>query len=80
MIGYMLVGEMEQRTINRFKKIHDFETYIIAVEVDFDKDVFIFSGWLYKLNTPVFNQIKRTQYGRGTAFKQDIVKLIGNNS
>ena len=34
---------------------------------------------MYKLNTPEFQKVNRSQYGRGTDFKQDIVEYIGNN-
>ena len=33
MIGSTLVGEMERRTNNRFRKVYDFETYITAIDV-----------------------------------------------
>ena len=32
-----------------------------------------------KLTKSQFIRINRTQYGRGTDFKQDIVEYIGNN-
>ena len=38
-----------------------------------------FTGWLYKLNTPEFKKVNRSQYARGTDFKQDFVEYIGNN-
>ena len=41
-------------------------------------DVF-FTGWLYKLNTPEFKKVNRSQYATSTDFKQDIVDYIGNN-
>ena len=34
----------------------------------------IFTGRLYKINTPEFGKVNRSQYGRGTGFKQDIVE------
>ena len=34
---------------------------------------------MYKLNTPEFKKVNRSQYGRGTDFKQHIVEYIGNN-
>ena len=42
-----------------------------------DGDV-IFTVWLYKLNTPEFSRVNRSQIGRGTDFKQDFVEYIGN--
>ena len=34
---------------------------------------------MYKINTPELKKVNRSQYGRGTDFKQDIVQYIGNN-
>ena len=45
MIRSMLIAELEQRTDIRFKNIDHFETYIKAVDVDYDKDdVFLQDG------------------------------------
>ena len=75
-----MVGEIEQKTNIRFKNVDDFESYINAIDNSgYDSDDVIFTGWLYKLNTPEFKKVKRSQYGRGTDFKQDIVEYIGNN-
>ena len=48
LIGPMLIGEMEQRTLIRFKKFDVFETYNNAIGVDYVSEDDIFSGWLYK--------------------------------
>ena len=80
LIGSMLVGEIEQKTNIRFKNVDDFESYINAIDNSgYDSEVVIFTGWLYKLNTLEFKKVNRSQYGRGTDFKQDIVEYIGNN-
>ena len=80
LIGSMLVGEIEQKTNIRFKNVDDFQSYINAIDNSgYDSEDVIFTGWLYKLNTPEFKKVNRSQYGRGTDFKQDIVEYIGNN-
>ena len=80
LIGSMLVGEVEQKTNIRFKNVDDFESYINAIDNSgYDSDDVIFTGWLYKLNTPDFKKVNRSQYGRGTDFTQDIVENKGNN-
>ena len=80
LIGSMLVGEVEQKTNFRFKNVDDFEGYINAIDNSgYDSEDVIFTGWLYILNTPEFKKVNRSQYGRGTDFKQDIVEYIGNN-
>ena len=80
LIGSMLVGEVKQKTNIRFKNVDDFESYINAIDNSgYDSEDVILTGWLYKLNTPEFKKVNRSQYGRGTDFKQDIVEYIGNN-
>ena len=55
LIGSMLVGEVEQKTNIRFKNVDDFESYNTAIDNSgYDSDDVIFTGWLYKLNTPEF--------------------------
>ena len=80
LIGSMLIGKIEQKTILRFQIVDDFETYLNALDkCGYDSDNNILTGWLYKLNTSEFNRINRSQYGRGTDFKQDIVEYTGSN-
>ena len=80
LIGDMLVGEIVQKTNIRFKNVDDFESYINAIDNGgYDAEDVIFTGWLYKLNTPEFKKVNRSRYGKGTDFKQDIVEYIGNN-
>ena len=80
MFGILLIGEIEQETISRFKIVNDFENYINAIDnCGYDRDDVIFTGWLYKLNTPEFQKVNRSYNGRGTDFKQDIVEYIDNN-
>ena len=80
LIGSMLVGEVEQKVNIRFKSTDDLEFYINSIDNSgYDSEVVIFAGWLYKLNTPDFKKVNRSQFGRGTDFKQDIVEYIGNN-
>ena len=76
----MLFGEVEQNPIFRFKNTDDFENDFNAIDNGgYDSEDVIFTGWLYKLNTPEFKKVNRSQYARGTDFKQYIVEHIGNN-
>ena len=76
----MLFGEIEQKTNIRFKNVDDFETYINAIDNSgYDSEDVIFTGWLCKLNTPEFHKVNRSQFARGTDFKQDTLEYIGNN-
>ena len=79
MIGSMLVDETEQKTNIRFKNFDGFENYFNASDVDYHSEDFIYTGWLYNLNTTELIKVNRSQDGRGTHLKQDIVDYIGNN-
>ena len=75
LIGSMLIGEREEKTNIRFKNVDDFENYINAIDnIGYDSEDVFFTGWLYKLNTHEFKKVNRSQFGRGTDFKQDIVE------
>ena len=50
MIGSMLIGELEQKTNIWFRKVDDFETYVIAIDFDYNSEDVTFTGWFYKLN------------------------------
>ena len=76
----MMIGEIEQNINFRFGIADYFETYIIAIDNSgYDSEDVIFTAGLFKLNTPDINRINRSQYGRGTDFKHDIVEYTGNN-
>ena len=71
----MLIGELEQITNIRFKSVDNFENYINAIDKGgYDSDDVIFTVWLYNLNTPEFEKLNRSQYRRGTDFKQAFVE------
>ena len=61
MIGSILVGKIEQKTIIGFKNVDDIEIYLNIIDNSgYDSDDVIFTGWLYKLNTPEFNEVNRS--------------------
>ena len=80
LIGSMLIGEIEQKTNIRFKIVYAFETSFNARDNGgYDSEGVSFTGWLYKLNTPEFNKVSSSHYGRGTDFRPDFVEDVGNN-
>ena len=72
--GSMLIGTVEHKTNIRFKNMDDFASYINAIDVDYGSKDDIFTGHAYKLNTPQFSCVKRSQHGRGTTFRQVVVE------
>ena len=58
----------------------DFESYINAIDVDYDSWDFIFSGCVYKLKSPQFNIVKRSAHAKDSNNMQEIVEYRGQNS
>ena len=77
--GKMIIGPTEHKTNIRFKNMDDFENYINAIDVDYDSEDVTFTGYVYKLNTPHFKVVKRSAYGKGTNYMQEIVEYHGRN-
>ena len=77
--GKMIIGPIEHKTNIRFKNMDDFENYINAIDVDYDSEDVTFTGYVYKLNTPHFKVVKRSAYGKGTNYMQEIVEYHGQN-
>ena len=77
--GKTINGPIEHKTNNRFKNMDDFERYINAIDIDYDSEDVTFTGYVYKLNTPHFKVVKRSAYGKGTNYMQEIVEYHGQN-
>ena len=57
MIGKIIIGEMEQKTNNRFRNTADYESYINTIDISsYDSDDVVFTGWLNKSNTLEFKK------------------------
>ena len=61
-----LFGEVEQKTIIRFNDVADYETSVEAVDVDFDTDDVVFTGWVNKLKTHQVIIVKGSGCGEGS--------------
>ena len=79
MVGNLKVGGQIRQTNIRFRNMDDFEAYIIAIDEGYDAEDAIFNGHIYKINTPQFNKVNRSQYGNGCDFKHEIIEYRGNN-
>ena len=77
--GKMIIGPVAHKTNIRFKNMDDFERYINAIDIDYDSEDVTFTGYLYKLDTPQFKIVKRSTYGRGTNYMQEVVEYHGRN-
>ena len=79
MIGELKLGDKIRQTRIRFRNFKDFEAYINSIDQDYDSKDAIFNGYIYKIKTPQFNKVNRSQYGNGSSFDQIIVEYQGNN-
>ena len=70
----MVIGPIEHKTNIRLKNMEDFESYINAIDIDYDSEDVIFSGYVYKLKTPHFKVVKRSAYTKGTTYKKENVE------
>ena len=77
--GKMIIGLIEHKTNIRFKNMDDFESYINAIDVDYASEDVTFAGYVYKLNTPQFNVVRQSAYGRSTNYMLKIVEYHGQN-
>ena len=57
--GLMILGHTEHKINIGFKNMDDFESYIDAIDIDYDSEDITFTGYLYKLNTRQFNRVNR---------------------
>ena len=79
MVGNLKVGDQIRQTHVRFRNMDDFEAYINSIDQDYDSDDSIFNGYIYRIDTPQFNKVNRSQYGNGCDFKHEIIEYRGNN-
>ena len=56
-----------------------FEAFINSIDQNYDSEDTTFNGYIYKLNTPQFTKVNRSQYGIGCDFKHDIIEYRGDN-
>ena len=79
MVGNLKVGDQIRQTHIRFRNMDDFEAYINSIDQDYDSDDSIFNGYIYKIDTPQFKKVNRSQYGNGCDFKHEIIEYRGSN-
>ena len=77
MVGSLKVGDQIRQTRSRFRNIAEYEAYIISIDQDYDSEDAIFNGYLYKINTPPFDKVNRSQYGNSCDSKHEIIENRG---
>ena len=79
MVGKLSLGDQIRETHIRSRKMDDFESYINAIDEGYEAEDTTFKGLTYKIITPQFNLVERSQYGNGCDFKHEIIEYRGNN-
>ena len=79
MVGRLKDTDHPRESHIRFKNIDDHESYINAIDQDYDSEDAMFNGYIYKLNTPQFNSVNRSKFGNGFNFKQQFIEYHGKN-
>ena len=79
LIEKLSVGDQIREIPIRFRNITDYERFIFAIDERYDAEDAIFNGYIYKINTPLFNLVNRSHYGNGCGLKQKIIEYRGEN-
>ena len=79
MVGELSIADHIRQTHIRFRNINDYEADINAIDQVYESEDAIFNGYIYKIDTPQFNLVNRSQYGIGWDFKHEIIECRGNN-
>ena len=72
MFGSLKIGDQIRQAHIRFRNIDEYESYKNSIDEGYDSEVAIFIVYIYNLNTPQFNLVRRSQYGNGCDFKHQI--------
>ena len=75
----MNIGPVEHKTDLRFRNLEDFESYIKAIDIDYDNEIVIFTGFVYKVSTHHFNVVERNAYAKGINHMKESAESYGQN-
>ena len=78
MVGTLQIGDQLRQTQIRLRNITNFEAYITSIVKGYDAEDATLNGFFYKLDTPQFNIVRRSQCGNGCNFKHEIIEYQGN--
>ena len=78
MFGELSIADHIRQTHIRFGNINDYESYIDAIDQDYESEDALFNGYIHKIKTPQFNLFNRSQHGNGCGFKHEFLVYRGN--
>ena len=79
MVGRLSNGDQIRESHIRFRKNTVYESYINAIDQDYESEDAIFNGFKSKIKPPQFNLVNRSQYGNGCGFERRNIEHRGNN-
>ena len=77
-VGELSIGDHIRQTHLRSRNINDYESYIKAIDQDYESEDAISNGYIYKVNTLPLNLVIISQYGKGCDFKHEIIEYRRN--
>ena len=77
--GLVIIGPIEHKTIIRYKLMDVFENYKNKIDVNYDSEDLTFTGYVHKINTPLFKVVERSAYSKCTNYMQENVEYHGRN-
>ena len=77
MVGALVVADHIRQTHIRLRNLTDFESYINAIDQDYESQDAVFNGYIYQTDTPQFILVIRSQYGNGCDFQHEIIEYRG---
>ena len=78
MVGSLKVVDQIHQTHIRFRNLDHYESYFNSIDERYDAENGIFNGHIYKILTPQFISVKRSQYGNGCDFRHEIIEYREN--
>ena len=80
MVGRLKIADQTCETHIRFRYIDDYGAYINAIDHDYESEDSISIAYIYKINTPQFNVVNRSQYSNCCDyFKYEFIEYRGEN-
>ena len=75
----MVILFVERKTNIGFKNMTESEGYVNAIDIDYDDEDVTFFGYVYKINTPQFKNVKRSAYAKSINYMEKVVECRGQN-
>ena len=75
--GTAIIGTAQHKTKIRFRFMGIFESYLDAINVDYDSEDVIFTAYVFELNSLQFKFVERSAYAKGTNYLKEVVEYPG---